>query len=363
MGKKRRIMHGLTEVAGQNSYSVQGLKQIGENAETVIYCKHPFAYKYDRCLNIDRSKRILLPLNALKMLGFYISSMFKYKTFHFHFGYSTLYGTELWTYKLFRKNLFFEFHGSDLRDQKKACEIMGMPFDEKDASSPRMHKRNRKICKYADGIVIHDDELIPYLPPIKNNLYVVPLRVDISQFEPCYPKADNSSIRIVHAPSKRAIKGTQFVLDAVEELKKKYDNIELVLVEGKTQKEAFEIYKTADIIIDQLWAGTYGVFAIESMALGKPVITYISDAMKERLPEDLPIVSASTKTIKDAIEMLVNDPELRVEKGRAGRVYAENYHDYRIVANVLKGVYDGTGKPLSGREAFAQVKELKLKKS
>ena len=73
MGKKRRIMHGLTEVAGQNSYSVQGLKQIGENAETVIYCKHPFAYKYDRCLNIDRSKRILLPLNALKMLGFYIS--------------------------------------------------------------------------------------------------------------------------------------------------------------------------------------------------------------------------------------------------------------------------------------------------
>ena len=359
MERKHRIMHGLSEVAGQNSYSVQGLRFIGEDAETVIYYKHPFAYKYDKCLNINKSHRFFFPFYALKLLGFYIGALFKYDTFHFHFGHSILNNMELWSYRLFGKKYFFEFHGSDLRDQKKACEVMGMPFDEKEATSPKQHRRNKKICNSADGIVIHDDELIPYLPPVKNALYVVPLRVDIQQFEPCYPKDDNSHIRIVHAPSKRVGKGTKFVLDAFEELKKKYDNIELVLVEGKTQQEAFEVYKTADIVVDQLYVGTYGVFAIESMALGKPVITYISEEMKERLPETLPIVSGGTKTIKDALELLINDPKLRNSKGKEGREYVENYHDYRVIAHVLKDIYDGNGKPLSGRAAFEQVKNLK----
>lgn len=359
MGKKRRIMHGLSEVAGQNSYSVQGLKALGEDAETVIYYKHPFAYKYDKCLNIDKSRKAFFPLNAIKLFGFYCKAICKYDIFHFHFGRSILNNLELWTYELFGKAFYFEFHGSDLRDQKQFCEKTGLPFHEEEATSLKTHRRNKKICQKADGIIIHDDELIPYLPPVKNNVYVVPLRVDIDQFSPCYPTDSNDHIRIVHSPSKRAIKGTSFVLDAFKKLNEKYDNIELVLVEGKSQQEAFEIYKTADIIVDQLYAGTYGVFAIESMALGKPVITYISDEMKDRLPDDLPIVSGGTKTITDALELLINNPKLRIEKGMQGREYVENYHDCRVVAYVLRDIYNQTAKPLSGRDAFMQIKSIK----
>lgn len=359
MERKCRIMHGLSEVAGQNAYSVQGIKRLGENAETVLYYKHPFAYKYDRCLNFDKSKRALFPYYALKLLVFYIEAMFRYNIFHFHYGHSILDGVELWTYSLFRKKIFFEFHGSDLRDYKKACEVMGMTYDEREATSPQLHKRNKKICLKANGIIVHDDELISYLPRVKNEVYVVPLRVDIDQFKPCYPNKDNKHIRIVHAPSKRDVKGTKYILEALEELVKKYDNIELVLVEGKTQKEAFEIYKTADIIVDQLFVGTYGVFSIESMALGKPVITYISEEMKQCLPEELPIVSAGVRTIAGTLEMLINNPELRNEKGKQGRLYVENYHDYRVIAHILKDIYEGKGKVLSGRDAFRQVRELK----
>ena len=53
-------MHGLSEVAGQNTYSVRGLKEIGEKAETVVYYRHPFAYPYDRCLNIDKANRKII---------------------------------------------------------------------------------------------------------------------------------------------------------------------------------------------------------------------------------------------------------------------------------------------------------------
>ena len=236
---------------------------------------------------------------------------------------------------------------------------MGMPYNSKYDGGLRLQKRNKKICKKAKGIIIHDDELIPYLPVPPRNVYVVPLRVDISKFEPRYPTMNNELIRIVHAPSNKDIKGTKYIIDAIDILKKKYNNIEFILVEGKKQQEAFEIYKEADIIVDQLFLGTYGVFAIESMALGKPVVSCISETMRGRFPKELPIVNGNMTNISEALELLINNPKLRVEKGRQGRKYVEDYHDFRIVAHVLKGIYYGAGKPLTGRDAFEQVKALK----
>ena len=353
---ERMIMHGLSEVAGQNAYSVLGLRAIGENAEGVIYCEHPFGYPYDRNLHIDKTNKKKYPIYIMKLFLFFITALHKYSVFHFHYGHSVLNCIELPLYHLFHKKIYFEFHGSDLRDMEKFCRISDMPFDQSEATSPRLHKRNKKICKYADGIIVHDDELIPYLPTECAPVYVVPLRMNLSRFEPCYPDSDNKIIRIVHAPSKRSIKGTQYVLDAYKTLEKEFDNIELILVEGKTQQEALEIYKNADIIVDQLFVGTYGVFAIESMALGKPVITYISDEMKEKLPEELPIISADSKTIEKALAKLIRDGNLRRQKGIEGRQYVEDYHDNVKIACLLRDVYNGSASPRRGREAFNSIK-------
>lgn len=358
---RNRIMHGLSEVAGQNSYSVQGLKEIGEEAETVIYYKHPFAYSFDKCLNINKANKKMFPFYVLKLGIFFLHALIRYDCFHFHFGHSILNCHELRIYRFFKKKIFFEFHGSDLRDQETFCRVSGLPYEPEEATSPKQHARNRKICKDANGIIVHDDELLQYLPKKCAPCYVVPLRVNIMHFEANYPDPNAEIIKIVHAPSKRAIKGTQFVLEAFDLLKEKYSNIELVLVEGKTQQEAFEIYKTADIIVDQLFVGTYGVFAIEGMAMGKPVITYISETMRNRLPEELPIVSADVHTLKNVLERLILDGELRRGKGIEGRKYVENYHDYRYVAYILRDIYYGVSKPLTGREAFGQVKEIKQK--
>ena len=353
-------MHGLNEVAGQNYYSVQGLKELGEKAETVVYYKHPFAYPYDECLEIDKSNRKMFPIYALKLVCFFLKAMKRYNCFHFHFGHSILNGFELPVYRWCRKKLFFEFHGSDLRDYETFCKISGMPFNINEATNPKQHKRNQKICRMANGVIVHDDELLPYLPDICAPTYVVPLRVDVSRFEPLYPDPETEIIRIVHAPSKRAVKGTEYVLKAFEELKKKnYTNIELILVEGKTQQEALELYKKADIVVDQLFVGTYGVFAIESMAMGKPVITYISEEMEKNLPEDLPILSANRNTLVSVLEKLINEGDLRRNKGIAGRKYVEDYHDYRYGASILRDIYYGRAEPLNGRKAFHQVKERK----
>ena len=59
----------------------------------------------------------------------------------------------------------------------------------------------------------------------------------------------------------------------------------------------------ADIIVDQLNAGWYGLFAIECMALGKPVVTFLHDEAVRRTEEafgvPVPLVNASNETLRD----------------------------------------------------------------
>ena len=70
--------------------------------------------------------------------------------------------------------------------------------------------------------------------------------------------------------------GYAMILDALERLKTRFD-FELILVEKKTHEEALALYRSADIAIDQVLAGWYGGFAVEMMAMGKPVACYIRE--------------------------------------------------------------------------------------
>ncbi len=357
--KEISVLHGMTEIAGQNSYAVLGLREIGVDAESVVLTENIFGYPNDICLGVDRNNRKKLPISVMKLGRFLLRALRNYTVFHFHFGNSIGFNHELFLYRLFHKKVFYEFHGSDIRDIRKFCENSKMEYLPDMDIDEHTKKRNRKICRRANGIILHDDELIPYLPEKHAPVYGVPLRVDIEKFTVAYPEENPRTIRIVHAPSRRGIKGTQFILEAFDRLKERYPNLEFVLVEGKTQEEAFEIYKTADIIVDQVFVGTYGVFSIECMAMGKPVVCYIDDRMWNSYPMELPVVSADRDSVEQRLEELILDGSERRRLGQAGRQYVERYHDYRAVAWLLKGIYEGRYAPVTGREAFRRVKRIK----
>ena len=354
-----RVMHGPSEVAGQNWYSVLGLREIGVDAESVVFSPHPFGYPYDRSLGVDKANRAALPVNVARLGLSFLRACASYDVFHFHYGHSICEGYDLPFYDLLKKRYFFEFHGSDIRDTRFSIGFSGDRFGFDNIQSDKSKKRIARLCAKAHGIVLHDDELIAHLPESHAPVYVIPLRLDISQFAPSFPDDNNNDVvKVVHAPSKRAGKGSSFVIDAIEQLQRGGLNVELVLVEGKNQQEALSLYAQADIIVDQLLAGTYGVFAIESMALGKPVITYIADEMKAAFPEELPIVSATPESISHVIAGLASSGSLRRDLGIASREYAETYHDYRNIAYMLRDLYEGVLSPLVGRRAFSYVKEI-----
>jgi glycosyltransferase involved in cell wall biosynthesis len=166
---------------------------------------------------------------------------------------------------------------------------------------------------------------------------VIPPGVDLGRIPPV-PPSDRARPLIVHAPSSRRRKGTEHVLAAIEGL-----DADLELVEGLHHEEAFERYRAADIVVDQLNAGWYGLFAIESMALGKPVVTYLHDEAVRRTEEAfgtrVPIVSATAETLREALRPLVADAARRREVGAASRAYVERVHDLERVTDRLLALY------------------------
>jgi glycosyltransferase involved in cell wall biosynthesis len=167
--------------------------------------------------------------------------------------------------------------------------------------------------------------------------HVIPPGIDVRAIEPA-PSTDRERPVVLHAPSSRSRKGTEHVVAACKELE-----VELEIVEGLDHREAFERYRNADVIVDQLNAGWYGVFAIEAMALGKPVVTFLHEEAVRKTEEafgvEVPLVNATADTLADALRPLVESAEERRRVGRASRAYVEEVHDLERMTDRLLALY------------------------
>lgn len=351
--KSLKILHGMSDIAGQGSYSAHGLREIGADAVIAVWRQNPFGYDVDIDLHIkkeDLRKPIYALRSGLKILRFAAKAVPRYNVFHFHFGNSLIpFALDLFWLRMLRKRIIMEYHGDDIRYFYNREKPKYYPYETFAVRSKRAQKANDRVMKYVDTIITHDEELRKHIP--HNRLFITPLRINVERFIPIYPEAEKESIVIVHAPSDYIGKGSKYVIASIDELRKRY-NIEFILVEKKTQKEAFEIYKKADIIIDQFFAQTYGVFAVEAMAMGKPVMGYISDEIRKTFPDSMPVVSATIDDMTDVLEGLIKDGNRRRELGIAGRKYVEKYHDYRKVAQVQLDIYNNLIEPMSTLESF-----------
>jgi glycosyltransferase involved in cell wall biosynthesis len=169
---------------------------------------------------------------------------------------------------------------------------------------------------------------------------VIPPGIDLSTITPVPPR-DRRQPLVVHAPSSRTRKGTEHVVAACEAL-----GVELRIVEGVPHDEALALYREADIVVDQLNAGWYGVLAIECLALGKPVLTYLHDEPRARTEEayglEVPLVGVTADTLQPRLGELVDaGPAEWRRVGEASRAYVERVHDIERVADTLVELYEG----------------------
>ena len=233
--------------------------------------------------------------------------------FHFVFGLTLVpQSLQFPILKAFGKKSVLHYLGSDIRGK-----------------TPEQLAYGRK----AGAQVVGSYDAIRWVPEAE----VIPPGIDLSTIAPA-PPSERERPLIVHAPSHRGRKGTEHVLAACEGL-----DADLELVEGLRHDEAFERYRAADIVVDQLNAGWYGIFAIEAMALGKPVVTFLHEEAVRRTEEafgvEVPIVNATKETLPERLRSLVASADERRRLGAASRAYVEQVHDLERTTDRLLAVY------------------------
>jgi len=194
------------------------------------------------------------------------------------------------------------------------------------------------VVPRADRVFVLNPELAHYVP---GSVFMPYCSVDVEAFEPTWPTTSGKAT-ILHAPSDQSIKGSALVIAAVEKLKRKYD-IEFILVKGVPYQEALKLYRRADLIIDQLYSGWYGGFAVEAMAMGKPVGCYIRGQDLQVLPEsmrnELPLVRLDPDTVEADLEAALLQRHRWAQWGRQARDFVMRWHHPRRLAAAMVAAY------------------------
>ena len=304
-----RVTHCPVNIAGIPWQNVEALRRKGIDARLVVFERgtlHPEAdWSLDRRGGLAR--RLATQLAAFARLAP------RTDVFHFYIGLTLIPNSlQFPLLHALRKKSVFHYLGSDIRGKTPTDLAYG---------------------KRADTEIVGSYDAIRWVPEAR----VIPPGLDLRPFTPV-PPSDTARPLVVHAPSNREKKGTRYVIEACAQLP-----VELDIVEGVRHDTARERYARADIVVDQLNAGWHGVFALEAMALGKPVVSHLKPDVVERSEQGfgvrVPIVPATKDTLVEALRPLVEAPAMRREIGAQSRSYVEQVHDIERVADRLLDVY------------------------
>jgi glycosyltransferase involved in cell wall biosynthesis len=296
--------------AGIGWTNVQALRRKGIDARLVVFNTQPAHPEADENLHLPRGpawRRQAVQFRALAKL------LPSTDVFHFYFGLTLVpKRIQFPILKAARKKSVFHFVGSDIR---------GKSTDE------------LAYGRLADTQIVGSYDAARWIPEAE----VVPPGIDLSAIEPVPPRADEP-VRVAHAALSRRRKGTELVVVACEEL-----GLELDVIENVRHDEVGPRLARADIVVDQLNSGWYGLFAIEAMAYGKPVVGYILDEAATRTAAafgvEVPIVRTTKETLAADLRTLAGSAEERRSRGAAGRAYVERVHDADKMADRLIDIY------------------------
>lgn len=331
-----RVLQGTYEIANQSHTIAEALKQTGMTAKTLCYYPNYLKYKSDYVHDLsqcaDRDE-------AVARSREYAEQMIpQFDIFHFHFGTTLTYDySDLPILKEKNKKVVTHYWGSEVRMLSRAKEIN--PYIKvKAKSEDAIRAELEAMAMHVDHCIVGDYELDEYVKDYFDHVHVVPSLIDTGKYRPDPERRPNDTFLIVHAPTDTGIKGSDTVHRVMEELSSDY-KMEYRLIKGMSHEEAMKNYQQADLIVDELHCGSYGLLSVETMAMGKPVITWICDFMKERYPAELPIMSANPDTLKNVVKYALDNRDMLDEKGRQGREYVEKYHDMKKVVEQIRDIY------------------------
>lgn len=337
-----------------NIYFKKALESQGYSAQTYVTGLYHISHDFD-CIMINGLYRRMPILRLFPVL-------FKYRCLYLYFD-----GGVLANRKVYRHLEAFIYKAAGIKTvvmpYGSDCTIPERSFDFAFHHAlfqdyPHFYKtRHNQVvwqveywCRYADAVIAYADyiEYLPYWNYVRHSA----MCVDSEQLK---PDADfqfhiGKTVHIVHAPNHMAVKGSAFIEDAIRRLTEEGYSIQYDCLHGKSNAEVLKTIESADIVVDQLIIGWHGIFAIEAMAFGKPVIARTREDLRKAYEEmgcldkgEVPMIDASPTTIYDVLKNLLDHPETWKEIGEKSRAYVEKHHSIEVIGKYFDKINRNTG--------------------
>ena len=222
------ILH-IGSIAGVPQELSRAQRRMGLKSDVMSFQPHPFDYEVD----IYRPTRLPFPLRYAERTLSFSQVVGSYDLLHFHWSSLIPFGWDLPLWKILKKQIIMHHHGSEIRN-KGECRL---------------------FSHFAENILVSTPDLLEWSP----RAIWHPNPIDLRKYRFIGSQEHVGATRILHAPSRRSGKGTEHLLRAVKELKREGYEVDLILVENLPHHEALEVYTRADIVVDQLLTGWYGL--------------------------------------------------------------------------------------------------------
>jgi Glycosyl transferases group 1 len=303
-----RVLHLPVNPDGVAWANVQALRSRGVHAELAVY-EQPAARP-------DADWAIDLPPDAIRgsAARLHVLLRFAPRVDVFHFYGQTLLPPAL------------QFRALRLAHRRGVVQLVGA--DVRGKSSEELGWTAR-----APAVLVDSYDTARVLP----GAHVVPPAIALETFVPVPPRARERPL-VLAAPT-APDEDRVLVAAACESLGAEPEFLDPDL----HHEQAFDRCRRADVVVDDLASGWYGTFAIEAMALGKPVVAALNDDARRRTEQAhgvaVPVVSATRETLVEVLRPLLGDPAEQRRVGGEGRAFVERVHDPNAVADRLLDVY------------------------
>lgn len=278
-------------------------------------------------------------------------AIYRYDVFHYFFDCGLMQPTSRFGVKIQEleflqragKRVYLYAYGADVR-RREATLLLGKWNFCKECPEPGKFcvcddnsgsRQMQEMCSKATAAIALGD-MLTYVPNARN-MHYWPIDLDAVPYAP--PLCIDGPLKIAHAPNHTHFKGSHYLEAAIENLRSEGHAIDYVKIQGVANSEVIRLFGEADVIADQFIGGAYGYTALEAMARGKPVLTYVRSPDLVEAVDECPLISATPDTLEQVLRWMLENRHALPAIGAQGRAYVERWHSIAAVSSRLAQLY------------------------
>lgn len=366
--KSPRVFIGLVEVAGYYAGLARGLRELGVSVSHITILKHPYygcapahgswiigaSNWFTRLHSRAQGRRITRwpckPLRWLQVRLLLLWAIAMHDVFVFSGGVTFLDRKELPLLKRLGKKLIFVFNGSDTRPPYMNGWHVSTPasWTEMHAKTARMKRMVIEIERYADACVNHPLSAQFHEKPFVNYIAVGnPAYLDIAARAARPEMSASRPVRVLHAPSRAAFKGTARFRAMVARLNARGLALELVELQNRPHQEVLDELARCDFVLDELYSDiSLAGFGTEAASFGKAAVVggYGKAALEQaRGTTPLPLDTyCHPDEVEETLARLATDQAWREKCGETARRFVREHWQPRALAEKYLMLIEGT---------------------